>query len=178
MSKFEREETKFKRLFSSLSAEWIACDHTYKSVANVGFYRPTDGKWIKKYKGLFIITNEKGQPVQWKFTKTEQFEEVKNTFTQLSERFKTQGKKISGIYTDTCCKWAGKFASVFPGVPVKLDLFHAVQRLSSTIPKGTKYRAEILRTYSLVFRDPQELGEQRLLNTPQPEVLIKKLAKV
>lgn len=108
LSKFEKEEKTFKRLFSSLLAEWVACDHTYKSVANVGYFRSTDGKWIKQYKGFFIITNEKGQPVQWKFTKTEQFEEVRNTFHQLSERLKTQGKKLSGIYTDTCCKWVGK----------------------------------------------------------------------
>lgn len=52
LSKFEREEKTFRSLFSSLSAEWIACDHTFKSVANVGYFRSTDGKWIKKYKGF------------------------------------------------------------------------------------------------------------------------------
>ena len=85
-SKFAREEKTFNRLFSSLTAEWIACDHTYKSVANIGYFRSTDGKWTKQYKRYFIITNEKGQSVQCKFTKTDQFEEVRKTFSQLSER--------------------------------------------------------------------------------------------
>ena len=49
--------------------------------------------WIKQYKGFFIITNEKGQPMQWNFTKSEQFDEVKDVFKQLSERFNRQGKK-------------------------------------------------------------------------------------
>jgi len=94
--------------------------------------------------------------MQWNFTKSEQFDEVKDVFKQLSERFNRQGKKISGIYTDSCCKWAWKLNNIFPEVPVKLDLFHAVQRLTSKIPKRTKHHAEILRSYSLVFRDPKD----------------------
>jgi len=35
LSKFKKEEDTFKKLFSTLAAEWFACDHTYKSVANV-----------------------------------------------------------------------------------------------------------------------------------------------
>ncbi|XP_068687029.1 uncharacterized protein [Montipora foliosa] len=177
LSRFEKDEKAFMGLFTSLSAEWLACDHTYKSVANVGYFRTIDGRWIKKFKGIFVITNEKGQPVHWKFTKTEQFEEVRNIFNQLAERFQTQGKTLSGIFTDTCCKWAGKLNDIFPGVPVKLDLFHAVQRFTSTIPKRAKYHAKILRAYALVFRDPKDLGEQRALETPEPEVLIDNLKK-
>ena len=146
-------------------------------MANLGYFRCTDGRWIKKFKGIFVITNEKGQPVQWKFTKTEQFVEVGNIFNQLAERFQTQGKTLSGIFTDTCCKWPGKLNDTFPGVPVKLDLFHAMQSFTSTIPKRAKYHAEILRAYALVFRDPKDLGEQRTLETPEPEVLIDNFKK-
>ena len=70
------------------------------------------------------------------------------------------GEKLSCIYMDTCCKWAEKLASVFPNIPVKLDLCHAVQRLSSTISKRTKLYGEIVRTYPLVFWDPSDLAEQ------------------
>ena len=56
LSKFKKEEDTFKKLFSSLSAEWLACDHTYKSVANVEYHHgSTDGKWIEQYKVFFII---------------------------------------------------------------------------------------------------------------------------
>ena len=90
VSNFQREEKIYRQLFSSLSAEWISCDHTYKSVTNIGYHRPSDGKWINKYKTIFIIMNEKGQPIQWKFTKTEKFDEVSDIFSQLSERFQQQ----------------------------------------------------------------------------------------
>ncbi len=163
LSSFRRDEDKYRELFSSLEAEWISCDHTYKLVANIGYQRSSDGKWIKQYKGLFIIVNEKGHPIQWRFAKTEQFDEVSNAFRQLGERFEQQGlKKLKGIFTDTCCKWASKLADIFPGVPVKLDLFHAIQRFTSSIHKRKQYYAEITRDYSLVFRAPADLGEKDL----------------
>ena len=178
ISNFQRDEDKYRELFSSLTAEWISCDHTYKSVANVGYQRSSDGKWIQQYTALFIIVNEKGQPLQWRFTKTEKFEEVSSAFRQLGDRFKQQGlKQLKGIFTDTCCKWASKFADIFPGVPVKLDLFHAVQRFTSSIPKRKQYHAQIARDYSLVFRAPTDLGEKRLENTPDSRVLLENMDK-
>mgnify|MGYP002803930454 CR=1 FL=1 len=177
VSNFLRAEKIYRQLFSSLSAEWISCDHTYKSVTNIGYHRPSDGKWINKHKTIFIIMNEKGQPIQWKFTKTEKFDEVSDIFSQLSERFQQQKQKLSGIYTDTCCKWAGKFEDLFPGVPVKLDIFHAIQRFTSSISKKKKYHSRLARDYSLVFRDPTDLGQKRMMDTPAKEVFLKNMEK-
>jgi hypothetical protein len=91
-TKLIREEDTYRKLFSELSAEWISCDHTYKSVSNIGYHRQSDGKWITLYKGFFIIGNEKGQPIQWKFTKTEAYQEDNDEFLQLSERLKRQNE--------------------------------------------------------------------------------------
>ena len=142
-------------------------------MANIRYYRLSDGKWINKYKTTFIIMNEKGQPIQWKFTKTEKFDEVSDMFSQLSERFQQQKQKLSGIYTDTCCKWAGKFEDVFPGVPIKLDIFHAIQCFTSSISKKKKYYSKLARDYSLVFQDPVDLGTKRMKDTPAKEVILK-----
>ena len=94
ISNFQREEVRYRKLFSELSAEWISCDHTYKSASNIGYHRQSDGKWITLYKGFFIIGNDKGQPIQWKFTKTEAYEEVDDAFLQLAERLKHQNKQL------------------------------------------------------------------------------------
>ena len=103
---------------------------------------------------------------------------MSNAFRQLGERFEQQGlKKLKGIFTDTCCKWASKLADIFPGVPVKLDLFHAIQRFTSSIHKRKQYYAEITRDYSLVFRAPTDLGEKRLDNTPDSHVLLQNIKK-
>ena len=115
ISNFQRDEGKYRKLFSSLSAEWISFDHTYKSVTNIGYHRSSDGK----------------------------------------------------------C--ATKLEEVFPGVPVKLDIFHAVQRFTSSIPKRKQYHAQLARDYSLVFRDPTDLGEKRTADTPVKEVIFGKV---
>lgn len=94
---FLKEEQIYRQLFSSLSAEWISCDRTYKSVANIGYHCSSDGKWINQYKAIFIILNEKGQPIQWKFTKTKNFDEASDSFTHLSERFKQQKKELKRL---------------------------------------------------------------------------------
>ena len=119
--------------------------------------------------------NERGQ---WKFTKTEKFEEVSNAFQQLATRFKEQELKLKGIFTDTCCKWASKFADIFPGVPIKLNLFHAVQRFTSSIPKRKQYYAKITSDYPLVFRAPTDIGGKRLENTPDSHILLQNVKKI
>ena len=178
MSSFQKDEDKYRGLFSNLAAEWISCNHTNKSIANIGYQRASDGKWIQLYTALFFFFNEKEQPLQWKFTKTKRFAEVSNAFQQLANRFKEQGlKQLRGIFTRTCCKWALKFKDIFPGVPIKLDLFHAVQRFTSSIPTRKQYHANITRDYSLVFRAPTDIGEKRLENTPNNHVLEENMEK-
>ena len=120
MSNFRRDEDRYRGLFSSLTAQWLSCDHTYKSVANIGYRRACDGKWFQQYTALFVIVNERGQSLQWKFTKTEKFSEVSNAFLQLANRFKEQGlKQLKGIYTDTCRKWASTWVSNKPKLTVE-----------------------------------------------------------
>ena len=65
MSNFRSDEDRYRGLFASLTTEWISCDHTYKSVANIGYRRSSDGKWMQQYTALFVIVNERGQPLQW-----------------------------------------------------------------------------------------------------------------
>ena len=76
-----------------------------------------------------------------------------------------------------CCKWAGKFGDIFPGVPIKLDIFHAIQRFTSSIPKKNKYYSKLARDYSLVFRDPADLGTKKIKDTPAKEVILKNMEK-
>ena len=58
---------------------------------------------------------------------------------------------------------------------VKLDLFHAVKRISDKIPKRYPLRNDCMRELSTVFRDPQDRGESRLMDTPGPSILIGQL---
>lgn len=58
--RFEKDEKVFRGFFIFLLVEWLVCDYMYKFVVNVGYFRIIDGRWIKKFKGIFVIINEKG----------------------------------------------------------------------------------------------------------------------
>ena len=50
-----------------------------------------------------------------------------------------------------------------------LDVFNAVQRVTSTIPKRHPYHHECIKSLQLVFRDPSDQGIARTKATPPPE---------
>ena len=44
------------------------------------------------------------------------------------------------------------FSSILQGVPVKLDLFHAVQRLLDVLPREVRTQSGIAKKYGMIFR--------------------------
>ena len=96
-------------------------------------------------------------------------------FVNLKLRFDKSRTKIDAICIDNCCKWADKLNLLFPGVPVKLDFFHAVQRFVKTISKLNPFFREVSNDYGLVFRDNRDLGDKRTMDTPSCNVLLANL---
>lgn len=60
---------------------------------------------------------------------------------------------------------------MFPGVKVKLDLFHGVQRVTRTISKGTEFSAKFSKEFGQIFRANGDFGDKRTSSTPQPNIL-------
>ena len=175
IASFEEKKHLFTEAMNSLNASWISCDHTFKAAANIGYERKEDGAWITQYTSLFCIINEKGQVIRWSFAMSESFDEIKLLFEALSSDFKKRGVKLSGIFIDNCCKWRHLLASYFPNVPVKLDLFHAVQRITKKVSKRSHIFSELCKDYSLVFRDQRDQNKERKLPTPAPEEILRNL---
>ena len=87
-----------------------------------------------------------------------------------------QGKKLSEFYIDNCCSWRCKLKQVFgTEVSVCLDVFHAVKQISDKIPKRHPLRHDCMKDLSVVFRDPSNRGEFRLMDTPSPAILAAQL---
>ena len=59
-----------------------------------------------------------------------------------------------------------------------LDIFHAVQRISTKISKCHPFYSKCLQDLSLVFRDPKDQGCVHVLETPPPTVLVDNLKKI
>ena len=115
---------------------WLSCDHTFRTAANIGLVRQADSKWINQFKGLFCVLNSCGQVLTWRLTSSLAFSNVENLLVLLHQRLQSQGITVEHFYVDNCCAWRSKLQKVFGiQLQVYLDLFHAVQRISSKISK-------------------------------------------
>lgn len=81
------------------------------------------------------MLNENRQIVGWRLTKSIVFEEVKDLFIDFKEKLDND---LESIIVDDFCRVRSLYRSILPGVSVKLDIFHAVQREVKTVPKGTE----------------------------------------
>ncbi len=176
---FEDFEQLYDQKMRETSADsmnlWLSCDHTFRTVGNVGIFRQ-DGIWCKQYEGIFFVMNSGGEVVTWKATKKLTFDCVKPLLTKLKARLENHGKSIEEFIIDNCCSWRKKLQNVF-GIEMKvsLDVFHAVQRIASKISKRHSFHSECLSDLKLVFRDPTDRGPSRCLTTPLPNVLLDNL---
>lgn len=153
----------------------ISFDHTFKVAANIGYYRE-DKVWVPQYDSLFIVMNAEGKVLTWQLTKGTSFEQVRNILEDLNNRAQSQGQQIQNVYIDECCKLRKKVESVFgPSTAVKLDLFHAVQRITRTFHKRHSLFHQCLLKLRTVFREDGDTGESRISSTPSPEVILKNM---
>ena len=117
------------------TSSWISCDHTFKSAANIGFVKKSDGKWIKLFKCIFCVMGIDRSVIHSRFTHGESFEEVRDLFLELRNRFNSRNISLQGIVIDNCSKRKGMLTGIFHNVQVKPDLFHAVQRFQRTLSR-------------------------------------------
>ena len=122
--------------------------------------------------------NSNGDVLSWKVTKSLSFDSVKDMLESLQQRLLNQGKQVQEFIIDNCCSWRKKLQSIFgPQMRVLLDLFHAVQRISTSMSKRHPFHKNCLQDLSLVFRDPNDQGQVRALETPAPTILLDNLGK-
>ena len=57
----------------------------------------------------------------------------------------------------------------FPGVKVKLDLFHACMSVVQTISKSESHSKKFARELCMIFRQNGDLGDERTMSTPCPD---------
>ena len=131
----------------------ISFDHTFKIAANIGYCRK-DKVWVNQYDSLFIVMNNDGKILTWQLTNGTSFEQIRTLLEDLQIRCHRQGQKIQNVYVDDCCKLRTKIKSVFgPETTVKLDVFHAVQRMTRTIHQRHSLFHECVSKFRNVFRE-------------------------
>ncbi len=96
--------------------------------------------WVSQYDGVFIVFNSDGRIVSWQFTKSGSFNEVRPILVALADSSNAQETVVNSVFIDNCCQWRGKLQEVFGTTcKVKLDIFHAIQRVVKKNSKKTSF---------------------------------------
>ena len=110
----------------------------------------------------FIAMDEERKICGWKLTKSEGNAEALSCLKAIKSRVK---ESLLYVITDTCCKSKYLYVSVFGNIEVKLDVFHAVQRLTSCIPQKHVHHFHICNKIGLFVRQADDQGEIRQKET-------------
>lgn len=167
VTSFLNNENRYLSCLQSMPVgESLSVDHTYKVASNIGYFRG-DRKWICQYDGAFIVFNENGKIVSWQYTKSGSFKEVKPVLEALADRSTIQGTAVKTVYIDNCCHWRNKLHEVFGlNCKVKLDIFHAVQRVVQKISKKHPFHSQCAKDFGQIFREEGDNGNKRTKPTP------------
>ena len=121
------------------TTDFISIDHTFKVTANLGYLRP-DGKL---YQSLFIVLNHIGQVIPWQFTQSTSTDETKDLLLRLVQRLHNQE---TTVFVDNCCTVRNKLQELFgQNTSIKLNIFHAVQRITRVLSKRHPLYFQIIK---------------------------------
>ncbi len=179
ISNFITSEDSYKRYIQSMNTgSSLSFDHTFKVAANIGYLR-SDNKWVAQYDSVFLAMNKVGEIVSWKFSKGNSFHEIEPLLKCLRARARLQGNPIQCTYVDNCCHWRNQLKGVFgEDCVVKLDLFHAVQRILRKVSKRHPFHGTFCSELRVVFRQHGDYGSTRTKATPQPTQMLNNLDKL
>ena len=119
------------------------------------------------------------EKASWKLCKGTGFHEVDNLLCLLKTRLRHHGCDVQHFYTDNCCHWRAKLNSIFQGCALKLDPFHAIQRVTSKIPKRGKrgspshrLRSRVAKDFRLYLGEAGDHGKERTMPTTSQECMV------
>ena len=141
-----------------LTVSSLSGDHTFKISRNIGFVREKDNKFVTQFHQLFICQNERGEVVAWKLKKAKSFNEIEDLLIQLRKRLSFSGNSLKLLCVDDRCHVSGKYSNIVPNVSVKLDLFHACQRITRTFSRQNALHKEVSKSFVQIFRDDDDQG--------------------
>eukprot|EP00794_Sanderia_malayensis_P009384 gene9384-10373_t len=157
----------------------LMADHTFKVSVNIGVHQEADSKWLRLFNSLFIVMNENKEVLTWQLTKREKFNVVSDMLMNLKNRMDKSPTRLQYFVIDNCCKWENKIKELFgQNVKVKLDLFHALQRLTRTLEKSNPYQNRICQDLRSIFRQEGDSRQFRTMATPTAEVIEQKLLTI
>ena len=100
---------------------WLSCNHTFKSMFNIGTVREVDKHWINQYSGLFCVHNAEGHVMSWKMTRSLSFEHIQDYLIAIKQRLQRNAQEVEEFYVDNCCALRGKLKTYYLAKTLKFS---------------------------------------------------------
>ena len=104
--------------------------------------------------------------------------EIIDTLKELKDRFDRSDTNLEMIIVHDCCHVKNLYEQTFPGVRVRLDLFHACMRVVQTVPKSEDFSKQFANEFSPIFCQNGDLGSERTKSTPCPDEIESNLERL
>lgn len=168
LQQFQMTKGHYEKDMFSHTGTVLSCDHTFRTSKPIGVTRE-DGKFVKQFENMFLALNKYGEVLTWRFTKSTSSLEIEDILKELKIRFDKAGITLKMVVVDDCCHVPNLYERIFPGVKVKLDLFHACMRIVQTFPKSDSQHKKFSGEVSMIFCRDDDLNDERSMSTPCPE---------
>ena len=168
LQQFQMTKGHYEKDMFSRTGTVLSCDHTFRTSKPIGVTRE-DCKFVKQFENMFLALNKYGEVLTWRFTKSTSSLEIEDILKELKIRFDKAGITLKMVVVDDCCHVPNLYERIFPGVKVKLDLFHACMRIVQTFPKSDSQHKKFSGEVSMIFRRDDDLNDERSMSTPCPE---------
>ena len=97
------------------------------------------------------------------------FSDRRSNFNAIKDRLKSP---LQLAIIDNCCHLSKMLKNMFgEQLEIKLDLFHAVRRFTTTLKIPNPSRNQLILDFKLVFRDRADNGHSRLQPTPSASAI-------
>ena len=160
LSQFQLTKALYENNMCKQVGKVLSCGHTFKTRKHVGVTRQDDGKFVRQFENVFLTLNENGEVMAWRFTKFTSFSEIYDLLKDLKCRHNNAGVTLEMVLVDDCCHVKNLYEQIFPGLKIRLDLFHACMTIVQTIPKGSSFCTKFSNELSLIFRQDGDLGDE------------------
>ncbi|KAK3752373.1 hypothetical protein QZH41_000381 [Actinostola sp. cb2023] len=84
---------------------------------------------------LFLGLNENGEVVLWKPIKSKSFQDIKYALIEFKDKLESSGHELNTILVSNCCESRALYQEIFPEVPVKMGITHAIKAVTDTLPR-------------------------------------------
>ena len=124
-----------------------------------------------------MLLNEYGQVLEFAFVPRLSFEFVENLFKSIADNL-PEGFKLD-THLDICCSFSDKLNETLKDKMgnLFLDIWHAISRVTTTLPMTNPLKVKISREFKVIFRSKGDKNpdKERSLPTPSPDEIMENL---